>query len=60
MGLADRVEALMADLSGTDLEHWRDSLRFLASDMREEAGVEVEHEVAGDGRHGHVQSRRAA
>lgn len=60
LGLADRTEALAADLAGTDLAHWAGSLRLLAADMREEAGVEAEHEVEGDGAHGHVESRRAA
>ena len=59
MGLADRVEALCADLAGTDLEHWRDSLKFLAGDMRQEAGAEATHEVAQDGGHGHIDRRAA-
>ena len=60
LGLADRTEALMADLHGTDLAHWRDSLRFLAADLREEAGAEAVHEVDHDGGHGHIEPRRAA
>jgi hypothetical protein len=56
LGVADRAEALLAELRGTRLEHWEGSLRFLVADCQREAGARCVHEVRQDD----DEQRRAA